>query len=270
MVRAIAFFVACLLSGITRVSAQDTAGNGKALNIPSEKYGLSIGNSHEFNGIRINFADRDVKKINGLNITFWLRKAQNQEAIVNGVNVGVIPTAGAMGPVNIGLLGIGSSPGNSNGITIAGFVIGGGGNINGLSLSGIMTMADGRSSEISGVAIAGIGLGAHKAINGLAIAGLGLGSDENINGLAASLFYIKGGVKVNGAAFTAGYMETGILNGLATACYAKTNKTNGISLAVYNRSNELHGIQLGLLNYAGNNRKGLRMLPLINLHFGKR
>jgi hypothetical protein len=43
----------------------------------------------------------------------------------------------------------------------------------------------------------------------------------------------------------------------------------GLSVALYNRANELHGIQLGVLNYAGNNPKGLRMLPFINLHLRK-
>ena len=29
----------------------------------------------------------------------------------------------------------------------------------------------------------------------------------------------------------------------------------------------LHGVQIGLLNYAGNNRDGLRWLPIANVHF---
>jgi hypothetical protein len=31
----------------------------------------------------------------------------------------------------------------------------------------------------------------------------------------------------------------------------------------------LHGLQLGVLNYAGNNKKGLKMLPIINMHLRK-
>jgi hypothetical protein len=59
------------------LSAQETRSNGKALNLPFKKYGISIGNSYEFNGIRINFADEDVKRINGINFTFWLSKFKN-------------------------------------------------------------------------------------------------------------------------------------------------------------------------------------------------
>ena len=51
------------LMGGFNLSAQSTLGDGKALNFPAQKYGISIGNSHEFTGIRINFADEngDVK-----------------------------------------------------------------------------------------------------------------------------------------------------------------------------------------------------------------
>jgi len=38
---------------------------------------------------------------------------------------------------------------------------------------------------------------------------------------------------------------------------------------LYNRTEELHGLQVGLLNYAGNNPKGLRMLPFVNMHLKK-
>jgi hypothetical protein len=103
--------------GSVQVAAQnDTLSNGKAFNFPFKKYGISIGNSREYNGIRINYADKNVKRINGLNITCWYRKssdnknsskrflmsdAPNKSAIVNGVTVGVTPVAGTMQPFNL-------------------------------------------------------------------------------------------------------------------------------------------------------------------------
>ena len=42
---------------------------------------------------------------------------------------------------------------------------------------------------------------------------------------------------------------------------------HGLSIALFNYTNELHGVQLGILNYAGNNRKGFRLLPFANMHF---
>ena len=43
--------------------------NAQSINFPTSKFGLSIGNSKNFTGLRINFSDRQVEKINGLNIT---------------------------------------------------------------------------------------------------------------------------------------------------------------------------------------------------------
>jgi hypothetical protein len=266
--------------GSFHLYAQDTLSNGKALNFPTRKYGISIGNSYEFTGIRINFADENVKVINGLNVTFWLKRAKNQNAVVNGISVGVIPTGGTMQPINIGLLALGSanglnglsiggtvvgSGGNINGLATGGIVVGSSGNINGLCVSGLGTMADGENSVISGIAVSGICVGAHKAINGLAIGGLVV-SNGDINGVATGLAYISAGEVFRGLAVTAGYLKSDMFKGIAIASYARTNQMNGLSIALYNRTKELHGVQFGLLNYAENNPKGLRILPFINLH----
>jgi len=82
----ISIIVILLMEGL-HLSARDTLSNGKALNFPTTKYGISIGNSSEFNGIRIDFADENVKKINGLNITFLLKHAKNQNAVVNDIQI---------------------------------------------------------------------------------------------------------------------------------------------------------------------------------------
>jgi hypothetical protein len=59
------------------------------------------------------------------------------------------------------------------------------------------------------------------------------------------------------------------LRGFAVSGYNHvTLEQRGLTIGIYNRARELHGVQIGLLNYAGNNRPGLRWLPLINLHFG--
>jgi hypothetical protein len=247
--------------------AQDTLFNGKALNIPTQKYGISIGNSYEFTGVRINFADKNAKKINGLNVTFWIDKFENEDAILNAISIGVFPVAGKMQPINIGLLGVGTAKNNLNGLSIGGIVIGSNSKINGLSLSGLVTMADGESSAISGITLSGIGIGAHKAINGLAFGGFAVGTDGEINGIASSLSYISAEKKIQGMAITLGYLKSEIFNGIALAGYTKTNQMNGLSVAIFNRTEDLHGIQLGLINFVKNNRKWSRILPLINFHF---
>ncbi len=251
-----------------KINAEDTLTTAKTLCFPLKKYGICIGNSREFNGIRINLADKNVKRINGLNVTFWLKPLANQNAIVNGISVGVFPTAGSMQLINIGLLAIGASH-NLNGLTAGGFIIGSGGNISGLSISGLVTMADGANSAVSGIAVSGIGIGARKAINGIAIAGFAIGTDGEINGVASSLTYIKCENTFKGVASTFGYFETNTMLGVAIAGFTDTKKTKGVSFALYNRTLELHGFQFGLLNYAGNNPKFFRLLPFVNFNLSK-
>ena len=242
-------FVILLMCGLS-LSAQDTLFNKKSLSFPTKKYGISIGNSYEFTGLRINIADENVKVINGLNVTFWLKFNENKNAVVNGISIGVIPTAGTMGPIGFGILGIGANN-NLYGLTLGGFVIGAGGNIKGLTVSGLLTVADGENSVISGIAISGIAISAREAIKGLAIGGIGVVTDGDINGIAV----------------TCGYMESEMFKGIAIAGYTNTTKMFGLSFALFNRTKELHGVQFGLINYAENNPKGLKILPFINLHF---
>jgi hypothetical protein len=256
-----------LINGSCLLFAQETLYNGKALNFPFKKYGISIGNSYEFTGVRINLIDIKVKRINGLNVTFWLKNHQNNSSTLNGINAGVFPYGGSMQLINLGILGVGTEPNNLNGLSLGGLlVIGAGGNINGLSVSGINTGAEGKESKISGIAISGLSIWAGKAINGLAIGGLGVWCVGDINGITSSLAYLSAKKNFKGLGVSLGYLKAETFKGLAFAGYAKTNQMYGLSIALFNRAEKLHGIQFGLLNYAGNNRKGLRMLPLVNLH----
>jgi hypothetical protein len=274
-----------LINGFYLLSAQDTLSNGKALNFPFRKYGISIGNSYDFTGIRINFADKNVNRINGLNVTFWHKENQNNRSVINGISIGVFPNGGSMQPINLGLLSLYTSQNNLNGLSLGGTGIASEGNINGLSLSGLMIAAGGHGSNISGIAISGIGSVALNAINGLdiggiiiisegningvAIGGIAIASGGNINGFATSLAILNCSGNYKGIAITPGFMRSGELHGLVMAGYTRIKQMNGLSVALYNRTKELHGIQFGLLNYAENNRKGLRILPFINLHLKK-
>lgn len=259
----ILWILALSFTSMFSLSAQDTLSNGKALNIPFRKYGISIGNSYEFTGIRLNFADNNVQKINGLNVTGWFKMFKNQNAIVNGVSIGVMPVAGTMQPINIGIIGLGTEN-HSSGLTIGGLVIGG--DVNGLSLCGLIIMADGTKGRISGVTLSGIAIGAKSAINGLTFGGLVMGTDGNINGLAASTAYMQSKGIIRGLTLTAGYLNASTFKGLAIAGYTRSNQLNGLSIAIINKTKELRGIQMGLLNIANNNPKGLRVLPIFNIH----
>jgi hypothetical protein len=267
MKKSFALSIAIILIVKFSLSAQDTLLNKKSFNFPTKKYGISIGNSYEFTGIRINFADEGVKRINGLNVTFWLKPNENKYAVVNGISAGVIPIAGKMGPINLGVLGTGTANNLCYGLTLGGVFIGSGGSIKGLTISGLLTMADGENSTISGIAISGIGIGAHKAINGFAFGGFAVGTDGEINGIASSLSFISAEKEIQGIAITPGYLKSEIFNGVALAGFSNTNQMNGLSIAILNRTEDLHGLQLGLINCAKNNRKWSRVLPFINLNF---
>jgi hypothetical protein len=41
----------------------------------------------------------------------------------------------------------------------------------------------------------------------------------------------------------------------------------GLSIGIFNHADNLHGVQIGVLNFAGNNPEGLKILPLLNVHF---
>ncbi|MDP3682503.1 MAG: hypothetical protein Q8S01_01090, partial [Ignavibacteria bacterium] len=119
------FILAALFIGAHNLFSQDTLRNATSLNLPFEHYGISFGNSYNFNGIRINFADKNVEVINGLNLTFWNQFNQNKDnkdAIVNGVSIGIIPTGGTMRGVNIGLLGVGGAH-DLYGFNLSGIVV---------------------------------------------------------------------------------------------------------------------------------------------------
>jgi hypothetical protein len=70
-----------------------------------------------------------------------------------------------------------------------------------------------------------------------------------------------------GLAVTAGYLRCDRFAGLGVAGYARASeRCDGLAIAIFNWTRELHGVQIGLLNYAGNNRRGTKWLPGLNVH----
>lgn len=214
-----------LLSFLILVSTAFSQGFG----VPSKRGGLGFGNLSHFTGIRFNFKDKNVEKINGINTTIWQTKSEElQTGTVNGISLGlplsmghekqnglsiglfgVAATkslsginigglgAGAGGDVtgfNFGGLGIGAG-GNIRGVTIGGLGAGTGGNITGLNFGGLGIGAGG---SMTGVNLAGVGLGGGGNVSGINIAGVGLGAGENLSGFSFALGGIGAGQKVTG------------------------------------------------------------------------
>ena len=67
-----------------------TPGHG-LINLGVNNTGLSIGNSARWNGIRINFRDRGVQRLNGINLSIWKAANEaNRQARLYGLNVGIV------------------------------------------------------------------------------------------------------------------------------------------------------------------------------------
>jgi hypothetical protein len=168
---------------------------GQSLDFPSKRWGISFGNSKEFTGLRFNFRDEQVRRITGVNITFWQPKKDNKESVVTGISLGLIPggaymkglNLGILGPgattsmtgLNLGLIGVGAGE-DLNGINIGGLGIGSGENMTGLNLGGL---GAGAGENVAGISIGGIGVGAGKNMTGVNIGGLGVGAGERLTGI---------------------------------------------------------------------------------------
>jgi hypothetical protein len=72
---------------------------------------------------------------------------------------------------------------------------------------------------------------------------------------------------IAGTAATFVHIRANELRGvhIASWVYAR-HESHGLSVGLFNYSTELHGVQLGVLNWAGNNRGILKLLPLVNYH----
>ncbi len=314
-------------------------GAAQSIDLAVSGYGLSIGNSSRFSGIRMNAVDERVERVNGLNLTLW-NPGTNPAAIYNGMTLGIIGTkarridgialsgigvnardrlrgvaAGALGVgagsltgLAIGMIAVDIRE-RARGITLAGIWTGNdeqrldglavspgatmsrvvrGGLVGGVfaasteGLTGLAISLGGvYGAPLRGLAVAGVGAGGTDidgvavslggigggTMDGVMLAGLGLGATERIRGVA-----IGGGLvfapEVKGVAI-------GALNGLYIdridledfIHFKLANRRfTGLSVGLINYTAHLNGVQLGLLNYAGNNPRWLRLLPLINLN----
>jgi hypothetical protein len=329
---------------------------GQGVGIPSKKGGIGFGNLKRFTGIRLNFIDRGLEKVTGINVAMWKPKRDSAgSGTINGVAIGLPISTGAgnihgisagifgvgagqsMHGINVGGLGIGAgedltginigglgagSGGNLNGFTFGGLGAGAGGNVNGISIGGLGIGAGGdltginlgglgvgAGENVKGFSFGGLGMGAGENITGVSIGGLGVGAGKNITGISISVLAVGSGESVNGIAiaglatgspviralaiapFVGGKdlkgifiaplslqmgskemdEETVIMKGISVSAFNKVRgHQRGLTIGALNYATHQHGLQLGILNYVKDNPKGLRWLPLFNMHFGKK
>jgi hypothetical protein len=252
--------------------------HAKSLDIPIKGYGLSFGNSKRFNGVRFNFRDSQVEEINGINFTLW-RAKENKQAIVRGMSLGLLPEAGdllglQMGlgiaaerelkGVSLGLLGAGAGN-NTLGITIGGLGAGSGGDMTGIAIGGlgagagrdmkgitITLLGAGAGRDATGVTIGGLGAGAGRNMTGISVGGVGAGCGNELKGITVGGIG-AGAPKIQGFAiggFAAGGQH---IKGATLALgWAKVEGSLlGFTASAFNQiKGKQTGVSLGIVNYA--------------------
>lgn len=157
---------------------------------------ISIGNYPAVNGLRLNFRDRDLQRVNGANVTLWT-PYDPATGVVKGLALGLPMTgAGEIDGISTAVFGVGAADRirgvvlapvgagagqEISGIAIAGVGMGGGGNLSGLMLAGV---GAGSGGNLKGILIGGVGVGAGGNATGLVAGGVGAGVGGNIHGIA--------------------------------------------------------------------------------------
>lgn len=193
-------------------------------------YGIAIGDVARVNGLRINFRDRNLEEVNGVNLTFW-RPYSESRGVVSGMALGV-PLTGAeeiygagiglagiearemFRGIGIGGLGVGSGE-SLQGFFIGGLGVGAGENIRGIGIGGLGV---GAGEDFEGFGFGLLGAGAGQDLTGIMFGGLGAGAGENargilIGGLGAGAGVDMTGIAIGGIGVGAGGNVTGILIG---------------------------------------------------------
>lgn len=324
-------------------SSADSSSRAWGLDLTVHHWGLGIGNVPRVNGLRLNYRDRDLIRVNGINATLWM-PVREPEGVVNGVALG-LPATGArsirglalgiagagasstiqgvaIAPIGVGsgnglhgimltgigggtggdmiglgVAGIGFGSGNDmKGVMIGGVGVGSGGDATGIMLGGV---GAGTGGSLHGIGVGGVGIGAGKDLTGIALAGVGVGAGDRLRGVAVSGGAAGAGESLEGLAIAGAAVgaprivgavispvagardawgvviapayfritDDGSFTGFAASAFNHIKGSqHGLVIGIFNYARSLHGVQIGLLNYAGNNRKSLRLLPLVNAH----
>lgn len=196
--------VSLAVAGVVSISGIAPLALAQSLDLTINDVGLSIGDSRRVTGLRLNFRDRELRRVDGANVTLWA-PYEHPRGLVNGLALG-LPLTGArrIEGLGAGIFGVAADE-TIRGVGIGGIGLGAGEDIVGLAVGGI-GMGVGR--DIRGIAIGGIGAGAGRDIEGLAIGGIGMGVGEDLHGIA--LGGIGMGVGQNLRGLAAGGIGVGV------------------------------------------------------------
>lgn len=221
---------------------------------------LSIGHHPRVDGIRLNFRDKELELVNGVNATIWTPYDGYIGGRVNGVALGLpLTAAGEIHGLSLGIFGVGAEDGMTGigiggiglgagggigGIHVAGIGIGAGGDVRGLAAGGIGIGAGG---DMRGIMVGGIGAGAGGSVRGIAVGGIGAGAGGNARGLLA------GGIGAGVGGDLRGIAAGGI--GVGTGGSARGIMVGGVGVGA---GGSIRGITVGGVGVgAGGNITGL-------------
>lgn len=248
---------------------------GQSLDIPSKTWGISFGNSKNFSGLRFNFRDSQVGRINGINLTLWQPKKENKDSIISGLSLGPLPGGGIVQGIQLGILGVSAEKdlkgislgllGAGCGEDIVGLTAGGlgagcGGNISGITLGGL---GAGAGENIKGLTIGGLGAGAGGSISGITIGGIGAGASDNMTGINIGGVGVGAGdnmtgINIGGIGVGAGESMTGInIGGIGVGA---GDRLAGLSLGgIAAGAPEVRGLTVGGLAVGGKDVCGVQI-----------
>ncbi len=169
----------------------------QGLGIPSKSGGIGFGNLPKFTGIRFNFMDHGIERINGINVTAWKPKDESGiSGTVNGLALGVPIAFGSenLHGVGVGIFGVGATK-NVYGLNVGGLGVGAGGNVKGINLGGLGV---GSGGNLWGINAGGLGVGSGGNVTGLNVGGLGVGAGGSLSGINVGGLGVGAGGKVSG------------------------------------------------------------------------
>lgn len=239
----------------------------QGVGIPSKKGGIGFGNLPHFTGIRLNFIDRNVEKITGVNVTVWnVKNSDEQTGIMRGIAVGLPMAMGVetQNGISVGVFGVGAKK-NLSGINIGGLGVGAGGSVSGLNIGGLgigagenlrginlALLGVGSGGKVSGFNFGGLGVGAGGDLSGINIGGLGVGSGGNLSGVNIGGIGVGSGGNVTGLNIAAvGLGAGGRMRGLNIA---------GIGLG---SGESLEGISIACVAAGSPAVTGLAIAPVV-------
>ncbi|MFT5143811.1 MAG: hypothetical protein ACI84D_002442, partial [Thalassolituus oleivorans] len=154
----------------------------QSFDFPVRGVGLSIGDSRDHKGLRLNFRDRRLRSVQGVNATIWT-PYNPMRGDVQGLALG-LPATGAANihGLGIGILGVGAEE-SITGVMLAGLGGGAGESVRGIGIAGL-GMGSGR--DLSGIMVAGLGAGAGRDVTGILVAGLGAGAGGDVTGIVVA------------------------------------------------------------------------------------